>query len=81
LDVPVGTAGGIARFYREIMAATAETVVVDGAAAASVCAGLDQRLLFVETDAKIPEYDGHHEQIYIADFSGPYRRLMERGLI
>jgi hypothetical protein len=80
-DVPPGVSPGIARFYREIMGATAETVVVDGGAAASVCAGRDQRLLFVETDAEIPEYDGHHVQIYIADFSGPYRRLMERGLI
>ena len=81
LDVPSGVAPGIARFYREIMGATAETVVVDRGAAASVCAGRDQRLLFVETGAVIPEYDGHHVQIYIADFSGPYRRLMERGLI
>jgi hypothetical protein len=77
----LGTAPGIARFYREIMGATAEITTVGGAAAAAVCAGRDQRLLFVETDAKIPDYDGHHVQIYIADFSGPYRRLMERGLI
>ena len=28
-----------------------------------------------------PEFDGHHVQIYITDFSGPYRRLRERGLI
>lgn len=81
LDVPPGTAPGIARFYREIMGAAAETTTTDGASVAAVSAGRDQRLLFVETDAKIPEYDGHHVQIYIADFSGPYRRLMERGLI
>ena len=29
----------------------------------------------------IPPYDGHHVQIYIADFSGPYERLRQRGLI
>src|SRR3989442_8515090 len=26
-------------------------------------------------------YDGHHIAIYIADFSGPHRKLNERGLI
>ena len=29
----------------------------------------------------LPPYDGHHIQIYIADFSGPHRRLRELGLI
>ena len=28
-----------------------------------------------------PEFDGHHVQIYITDFSGPYRKLWERGLV
>ena len=28
-----------------------------------------------------PDYDGHHIAIYIADFVGPYKKLMERGLI
>ena len=26
-----------------------------------------------------PAFDGHHVAIYLADFSGPYRRLLERG--
>ena len=26
-------------------------------------------------------YDGHHIQIYLADFSRPYAKLLERGLI
>lgn len=81
LDVPPGSAPGIARFYREIMAATAATTTIDGAPAASVCAGRDQRLLFIETDAPLPPYDGHHVQVYIADFSGPYHRLLERDLV
>ncbi len=29
----------------------------------------------------MPAYDGHHIQIYIADFSGPHRWLGERGLV
>ena len=43
---------------------------------ASVSAGRDQRLFFRETAQPLPAYDGHHVQIYIADFSGPYRRLL-----
>jgi hypothetical protein len=37
--------------------------------------------MFRETDRPLPDYDGHHIQIYLADFSGPHRRLLERGLI
>ena len=43
--------------------------------------GKDQHLQFRETDRPQPEYDGHHVQIYITDFSGPYRALSERNLI
>jgi hypothetical protein len=80
-DVPAGSAESIARFYAEIMAATTEIVTREGARTASVSAGRDQRLFFRETDQPLPAYDGHHVQIYIADFSGPYRRLLERHLI
>ena len=41
----------------------------------------DQYFLFRETDRPSPEFDEHHVQIYIVDFSGPYRRLMERNLV
>jgi len=80
-DVPAGSAAGIARFYAEIMGATTEVVSREGARAASVSAGRDQRLFFRETAQRLPPYDGHHVQIYVADFSGPYRRLVERNLI
>lgn len=53
----------------------------DGVRAARVQAGLDQTLVFRETTADIDPYDGHHIQIYVADFSGPHRRLQELGLI
>ena len=76
-DVPTGTAEGIARFYGEVMRAPAR---VEGARA-RVLAGRHQELIFTETKAPLPEYDGHHFQIYIADFSGPYRWLKERDLI
>jgi hypothetical protein len=48
---------------------------------AAVKTGRDQHLLFRETDRPRPDYDGHHVQMYITDFSGPYRRLAARNLI
>jgi len=80
-DVPPASADKIGRFYREIMGAVCESVERRRAAAAAVHAGDGQRLYFRETDAPIPPYDGHHIQIYISDFSGPYRKLLERQLI
>ncbi|HEY7656970.1 MAG TPA: glyoxalase/bleomycin resistance/dioxygenase family protein [Burkholderiales bacterium] len=81
LDVPPGSAPGIAGFYRDILGA--HTVTDGGAdgATAVVSTGAAQRLRFCETRRPLPEYDGHHVQIYIADFSGPHQRLAERGLV
>jgi hypothetical protein len=80
-DVPVGTARGIARFYREILEALAEVEGTGGAETAVVEVSSTQRLRFRETARPLPPYDGHHIQVYIADFSGPHRRLLERGLV
>jgi hypothetical protein len=63
------------------MNAPADACARDGSTTASVVVGRDQYLRFRETGDRIPAYDGHHIQIYIANFSGPYRRLLERGLI
>ncbi len=76
-DVPPGSAGGIARFYGEVMLAPAKT---EGNRAV-VSVGRDQRLMFTECTAKIPAYDGHHIQVYIAEFGKPYAWLKARGLI
>ncbi len=76
-DVPQGTADGIARFYTEIMGAPASTQP----GRTRVPAGRGQALVFSETTRPIPPYDGHHVQVYIADFSGPYEKLKARGLI
>jgi catechol 2,3-dioxygenase-like lactoylglutathione lyase family enzyme len=76
-DVPPGTAPGIARFYREILGAPATAEA--GVARALVANG--QRLVFEETDAPQPDFDGHHIQIALADFGGPHARLAARGLI
>ena len=80
LDVPVGSAKGICAFYPEIMGMPAELGNGDGTVA-RVQFGNNQSLLFRETDAPQPDYDGHHVQMYITDFSGPHRRLAERNLI
>ena len=79
-EVPKGTAKGFCAFYPEIMGIKAELKNGDGVVA-RVKVGKDQYLQFRETDQLQPNYDGHHVQIYITDFSGPHRRLSERGLI
>ncbi len=81
LDAPAGTAEGIARFYREIMAAPATVEDADGVPAARASVGNHQDLVFRETEAPAPPYDGHHIQVYVVDFSGPHGRLAERGLV
>jgi hypothetical protein len=82
VDVKVrpGTAEGIARFYQQVMGAPA-TVEQNGGPVTHVKIGTRQELIFRETDEKIPPYDKHHIAIYIADFSGPYSFLQERGLV
>jgi len=79
--VPPGSAAGIARFYREVLAAPARLFESNEGRGAGVQVGKEQELVFSETDAALPPYDGHHIQIYIADFARPHRRLKERGLI
>ena len=76
-DVPAGAAKGIAEFYAEIF--DTMTSVKDGTAHISV--GQDQELIFRETKEKLPAYDGHHIQVYVANFSKPHDRLLERGLV
>ncbi len=76
-DTPVGTAPGIVRFYREVLGTAAK---LDGTSA-RVGAGPTTTLIYRETDAPLPPYDGNHIQISLADFSGPHQRLLARGLI
>jgi hypothetical protein len=79
-DVPAGTAQRICNFYPQVMGMPAEFSNGDGRLA-RVRMGKDQYLQFRETDRPQPEYDGHHVQMYITNFSGPYRELSARGLI
>ena len=79
--VPVGTADGIARFYEQVIKTPAKVEENGEGRCARVMVGKGQDLLFRETDKPLAEYDGHHIQIYIADFSGPYKWLLQRGLV
>jgi hypothetical protein len=81
LTVPADTAERIARFYREILSTPAHVDKQGEAPRAIASVGIDQSLIFRESDEPVPAFDGHHVQIYLNDFSGPYRRLKERGLI
>ena len=81
LEVPRGTAQGIAKFYRQIVGTPARVAERGGAPAAYVVVGADQELIYRESDAMHPDFDGHHVAIYVADFSGPYKKLGERGLV
>jgi catechol-2,3-dioxygenase len=79
-NVPVGSAEGIAAFYRHMIDVPAQVTNGDGAAA-RVTVGRQQYLVFRETEEPQPDFDAHHVQIYVANFSGPHRRLGERGLV
>jgi hypothetical protein len=78
-DVPPGAAKGIAAFYEEMIATPAQ--LLEDGSVARVQVGNSQYLVFRETDRLLPEFDEHHVQIYVADFSGPYRRLKARNLV
>ena len=80
LDVPPGSADGIARFYNDVLGTPAR-VATNGERRAEASMGGSQRLVFQETDAEIPAYDGHHIAIYVSNFSRPHAALKERDLI
>lgn len=80
-DVPPGTLDGIVRFYREILGGTAFTAGEEAGRHARAVVGDGNALIFREAEVSLPPFDGHHVQITLVDFSGPHRRLLERGLI
>lgn len=79
--VPEKTAKKIAKFYRKILGA--KTSVEDNGLgkAAHVKCGINQELIFRETDEPLPEFDGHHLQVYVEDFGGPHEKLRKLDLI
>lgn len=79
--VPPGSAEGIARFYQQILKTSATVQDEPAGRCARVVVGVGQELVYRETDKPLPDYDGHHVQIYVADFSGPHRWLKQKELI
>lgn len=78
---PRGSATAIATFYRDVFMAPAQVTKAGEEVTAVISVGANQQLRFREIDEPLAAYDGHHIQIYVADFSGPHGRLKERGLI
>ena len=80
-DVPMGTAKGIAKFYRKIFGAQ---TCVEGKGpdrVARVGVGHNQEFRFRQKKGEQAPYDGHHIQVYVQDFSGPYEELKKRDLL
>ncbi|MFP3558074.1 glyoxalase/bleomycin resistance/dioxygenase family protein [Paraburkholderia sp. SIMBA_049] len=80
LDVPTGCARSIAAFYRNVFNAPVAIRDCDGLQQAVIAIGTHQQLIYAETLDAVPEYDGHHIQIYVANFSEPYTRLAGQRL-
>jgi catechol 2,3-dioxygenase-like lactoylglutathione lyase family enzyme len=76
-DVPVGAAGGIASFYDKVF----DTMTRVDKNAAHISVGKGQELVFKETGTPPPAYDGHHIQVYVANFSRPHAALGRLGLV
>jgi catechol 2,3-dioxygenase-like lactoylglutathione lyase family enzyme len=81
-DIAAGTdLSAIARFYVEIVGGIAGVSQDERGPYAWVSTSAESKVTFRETTKPLPEFDGHHIQITLADFSGPHRKLLERGLI
>ena len=79
--VAPGSAEGITRFYTEVFDTPARTIDDNEGPRSEVMMGTHQWLTFRETDDAIPDYDGHHIAIYVANFSRPHGFLAEKELI
>jgi len=81
-DIPAGTdLAAIAKFYVEILGGIAGVDSDERGPYAWARTSGESRVIYRETTAALPDYDGHHIQITLVDFSGPHKKLLERGLI
>jgi hypothetical protein len=81
-DIPAGTnLAAIAKFYVDIVGAIAGVGKDERGPYAWARTSAESIVTYRETDKPQPEYDGHHIQITLVDFSGPHKKLLERGLI
>ena len=76
-----GTAKGIAKFYRKVLGALTCMEKNGHGKAAHIKVGPKQELIFRETDKALPEFDGHHLQVYVEDFGTPHDKLKKLDLI
>lgn len=74
-----GAPAGIARFYEQAFGVPG-TVSPDQRLA-TIPVGRKQVLLFRESTAPTPDYDGHHVAIYVANFSAPHAFLKQHDLV
>ena len=81
LAVARGALAGILRFYHTVFGAPTGVESDAQGEFGRVKIGRHQSLLFRETDRALRPYDGHHVAIYVANFSGPYEFLNNRGAI
>jgi hypothetical protein len=79
--VTPGTMESILGFYQAAFAAPVALESDSSGSVGYVKIGRVQSLRFRETQEPIAPYDGHHVAIYVANFSGPYEYLKNRGLI
>ena len=71
----------IVSFYENVLNAPGAVELEDGKKVGRVRIGRNQSLVFRETNEPLAAYDGHHIAVYVANFSGPYDFLKQRGLI
>ncbi|WP_216856479.1 VOC family protein [Acidisphaera sp. S103] len=81
-DIPAGTdLAAIAKFYVEILGGIAGVDSDERGPFAWARTSAESKVIYRETTKPLPEYDGHHIQITLVDFSGPHKKLLERGVI
>jgi hypothetical protein len=81
LQIPPGCAHRIAAFYQQAFNASVDVRDVDGSRQAVVSVGTRQQIIFAESPHADAQYDGHHIQVYVSNFSQPHDWLSERGLV
>jgi len=79
-DVPRDTGPSIAKFYRSVFDARVD-VYSENAAEVILTVGPGQAICFKETDMDVPEFDGHHICVYLANLSPSYDWLLKRNLV
>jgi hypothetical protein len=79
--VKPGTTKAITGFYRDAFNAPVALESDPNGSLGRVRIGRSQCLIFRERTEPIADYDGHHIAVYVANFSGPYKYLANRGLI